>query len=521
MKTWKTWRELLAELKEKEERAKLGGGLEKQKVQKARGKLLCHERVDALVDPRSFVEINMLAETQTFEFDMQKKKILGDGVVTGFATIEGRRVFVFSQDVTVFGGSTGRAHGEKINYILRMARKVGAPVIGLYESGGGRLQDGMQNEPGAGQMFRENTRCSGVVPQIAAVMGASTGVGVYSPALMDFVIQVEKTAQMFITGPAVVKEVTGEEVTFEELGGTRTHSRKSGVIHLVAKDDNHCLELIRKLLSYLPQNNRESPPAIPGKDDPLRSNDILTEIVHVEPQKTYDMRLVIREIMDHSEFFEIQPLFAQNMIIGFGHLDGQVVGVVANQPQYLGGTIDINAADKAARFIRFCDCFNIPLIVLADVPGYLPGVDQEKKGIIRHGAKMLYAFSEATVPKITCVLRKYYGGAIPAMCCHETGADLLLVWPTAEFAMVGEKAAVAILYKEEIAKADDPEKVRQEKTREYRETIISPYYAASKQLIDGIIRPADTRRCLIYALDLLKNKQTEEATWKKHGNIPL
>jgi acetyl-CoA carboxylase carboxyltransferase component len=384
-------------------------------------------------------------------------------VVTGFATIESRRVFVFSQDVTVFGGSAGRAHGEKINYLLKMARKAGAPVIGLYESAGGRLQDGMQNESGYGQMFYENTRCSGVVPQIAAIMGACTGGGVYSPAIMDFIIQVKETAQMFITGPAVIKEVTGSEVTFEDLGGVEVHSRKSGVIHLVAKNDAHCLDLIRKLLSYLPQNNRENPPLLPSRDDPSRSNEILIEIVPTEPRKTYDMRLVIREIMDNLEFFEIQPLFAQNIIIGFGRLDGHVVGVVANQPRYLGGTIDINAADKAARFIRFCDCFNIPLIVLADVPGYLPGVDQEKKGIIRHGAKMLYAFSEATVPKISCVLRKYYGGAIPAMCCHETGADLLFAWPTSEFAMLGAEAAVTILYKKQISEAVDPEKVREKK----------------------------------------------------------
>ena len=521
MRTWKTWEELLAELQEKEKLAKLGGGRERQQAQKAKGKLLCLERVETLVDTGSFVEVNMLAETQTFEFDMQKKKILGDGVVTGFATIEGRRVFVFSQDVTVFGGSAGRSHGEKINYLLRMARKIGAPVIGLYESAGGRLQDGMQNESGYGQMFYENTRCSGAVPQIAGIMGACTGGGVYSPAIMDFIIQVEKTAQMFITGPTVIKEVTGAEVTFEELGGTRAHSRESGVVHLVAKDDGHCLALIRKLLSYLPQNNREGPPVILSTDEPLRPNEILTQIVPAEPRKTYDVRLVIREIMDHSEFFEIQPLFAQNIIIGFGRLDGNAVGVVANQPRYLGGAIDINAADKAARFIRFCDCFNIPLIVLADVPGYLPGVDQEKKGIIRHGAKMLYAFSEATVPKITCVLRKYYGGAIPAMCCHETGADLLFAWPTAEFAMLGAEAGVAILYKKEIAEADDRERVRQEKIREYKENILSPYYSASKQYIDAVIRPADTRRWFVYGLNLLKNKRPEEATWKKHGNIPL
>jgi len=515
------WKELLVELEEKEEKAKLGGGLKKQEAQKAKGKLLCRERIDALVDPGSFVEIRMLAETQTFEFDMQKKKILGDGVVTGFATIEGRDVFVFAQDVTVFGGSAGRAHGEKINHLLRTAREVGAPVVGLFESAGGRLQDGMQNESGYGQMFFENTQCSGVIPQIAAIMGACTGGGVYSPAIMDFIIQVEKTAQMFITGPAVIKEVTGAELTFEELGGSKVHSRESGVVHLVAKDDLHCLELIRKLLSFLPQNNRESPPTIPSKDDPFRSNDVLMDIVPVDPKKVYDMRLVIHEILDQSEFLEIQPLFAQNIVIGFGRLDGNVVGVVANQPRYLGGTIDINAADKAARFIRFCDCFNIPLIILADVPGYLPGADQEKKGIIRHGAKMLYAFSEATVPKITCVLRKMYGGSIPAMCCHQTGADLMFAWPTAEFAMVGSEAAVNILYRKEIAEAEDKERVRQEKIREYHETIVRPYYSASKQYIDAVIRPTDTRRWFVHALRLLKNKKPQKRIWKKHGNIPL
>ncbi|MDD4859595.1 MAG: acyl-CoA carboxylase subunit beta [Dehalococcoidales bacterium] len=517
----KSWEELLAGLKEKEELAKLAGGRDKQQSQQKQGKLLCRERIEALVDKESFVEINMLAETQTFEFGMQEKKILGDGVVTGFATIEGRRVYVFAQDVTVFGGSTGRAQGEKINHLLRMACKAGAPVIGLYETGGGRLQDGMQNQSGYGQMFFENTRCSGVIPQIAGIMGACTGGGVYSPALMDFIIQVEKTAQMFITGPAVVKEVTNAEYTFEELGGTLVHSKESGVTHLVAKNDADCLASIRRLLSYLPQNNKESPPEAPVKDNPLRSNDVLTEIVPTSPQKTYDMRLVIKEIMDSSEFLEIQALFAQNMIIGFGRLNGQVVGVVANQPRRLGGAIDINAADKAARFIRCCDSFNIPLIVLVDVPGYLPGIEQEKKGIIRHGAKMLYAFSEATVPKITCVLRKDYGGAIPAMCCHETGADLFFAWPTAEFAMLGAEAAVAILHKKEISAAADSEKVRQDKIKEYKETITSPYYAASKQYLDAVIRPADTRSWLIKGLESLKNKKLEPTVWKKHGNIPL
>ena len=518
---WKPWDELLAELEAKEQRARLGGGVEKIETHKAKGKLYCRERIEALLDSGSFQEINMLAETQTFEFDMQKKKILGDGVITGFGTIDGRKVLVYSQDVTVFGGSTGRAQGEKINLLLRMSRRMGVPVIGLYESAGGRIQDGMQNESGYGQMFWENTQCSGVVPQIAAIMGACTGGGVYSPALMDFILQVRNTAQMFITGPGVIKEVTGEQISFEELGGTEVHTRQSGVTHLAADNDEHCCKLIRHLLSFLPSNNRETPPAVASLDHPDRTSDKLTEIVPAEPMRTYDMRRVIRELMDLGDFFEIQPAFARNIIVGFGRLDGKVVGVVANQPRVVGGVIDIDAADKAARFIRFCDCFNIPLVILADVPGYLPGSDQEKRGIIRHGAKMLYAFSEATVPKVTIVIRKYYGGAIPAMCCHETGADLVLAWPTAEFAMMGSKAAVPILYRKEIAEAADPERVRQEKVIEYKETILSPYYSASKQYVDAVIRPADSRRWLIRGLELFKDKKPELKVWKKHGNIPL
>lgn len=521
MEPWKTWDELLTELNHKERLAAEGGGLEKQAAQKAKGKLLCRERIEALVDPGSFREFNMLAETQTFEFDMQSKKILTDGVVTGAARIHGRLAFVYSQDVTIFGGSAGRAHGEKINLMLRTARKVGAPVIGLYESAGGRIQDGMQNESGYGQMFFENTQCSGVVPQIAAIMGPCTGGGVYSPAIMDFIVQVKKTAQMFITGPGVIKEVTGEEISFEGLGGTEVHTRSSGVAHLAANDDRHCCQLIRELLSYLPQSNREPPACLPSNDDPERLNDNMIKIVPAEPTKVYDMRLVVRELMDNGVFFEIHLSFAKNILAGFGRLDGQVVGIVANQPRHLGGTIDIDAADKAARFIRFCDCFNIPLIILADVPGYLPGTEQEKRGIIRHGAKMLYAFSEATVPKITIVLRKYYGGAIPAMCCHETGADLLLAWPTAEFAMLGAKAAVPILYRNEINNSADPEQTRQEKIKEYKETILSPYYSASKQYVDGVIHPADSRKWLIWGLQIFKDKHTVCDSWKKHGNIPL
>lgn len=379
----------------------------------------------------------------------------------------------------------------------------------------------MQNESGYGRMFWENTQCSGVIPQIAAIMGACTGGGVYSPALMDFVIQVKDTAQMFITGPGVIKEVMGEEITFEGLGGARVHSRESGVTHLTAENDDHCCKLIRQLLSYLPSNNREPPPVVESNDDPDRRSENLIEIVPANPMKTYDMRQVIHELMDCRDFFEIHPLFASNIIVGFGRMNVKTVGVVANQPRILGGAIDIDASDKAARFIRFCDCFNIPLVILADVPGYLPGSDQEKRGIIRHGAKMLYAFSEATVPKITIVIRKYYGGAIPAMCCHETGADLLLAWPTAEFAMLGSQAAVRILYKKEIEAAENPEKIRQEKMAEYKQTILSPYYSASKQYINAVIRPADTRCWLIWGLEVFATKEPEPRAWRKHGNIPL
>jgi acetyl-CoA carboxylase carboxyltransferase component len=517
----KNWDQLIQELREKESLAREAGGQKRQQLQTSKGKMLCRERIQAIVDPGSFLEFNMLAETQTFEFDMQQKKILGDGVVTGSARIDDRPILIFAQDVTVFGGSAGKAHGEKINLLLRLARKIGVPIIGLYESAGGRLQDGMQNESGYGQMFYENTQCSGVIPQIAAILGACTGGGVYSPALMDFILQVKETAQMFITGPEVIKAVTGHHPTFEELGGTKLHSRDSGVVHLVADTELDCFKLIKKLLSFLPQNNRNRTPVRKNDDDPDRKTTGLTEIVPVDPKKTYDMKRVILEIIDDADFFEIQSTWARNIIIGFGRMAGQSVGVVANQPRSLGGTIDINAADKAARFIRFCDCFNIPLLILADVPGYLPGIEQEKLGIIRHGAKMLYAFSEATVPKITCVVRKLYGGAIPAMCCHESGADFMLAWPTAEFAMMGSEAAVNILYKKQIKNAVDPDTFRKERVADYHETIVKPYFSAAKQYIDAVIHPEDTRIWFIKLLKLLKDKKPDEHAGKKHGNMPL
>lgn len=517
----KTWDTLLETLKDMEEKARISGGLEKQQKEREKGKMSARERLNALLDPESFVEVNMFAETQTFDFDMQKKKVLGDGVITGHGTIEGRQVFVFSQDVTVFGGSCGRAHGEKINYILRMARGTGAPVIGLYESGGGRLQDGIENEAGYGRMFWENTQCSGVVPQISAIMGACTGGSVYSPALTDFIIQVEKTSHMFITGPGVIKDVTGEEVSFEDLGGFKIHSKRSGVVHFTAENERECLSLIKRLLSYLPQNNREKPAIVETGDDMNRKVPRIREIVPVPPNKAYNMHEIIREIVDHGEYLEVQPWFAMNMIICFARMAGRAVGIVANQPRVLAGTIDIDAADKAARFIRFCDSFNIPLVTLADVPGYLPGTDQERRGIIRHGAKMLYAYSESTVPKVSLVVRKSYGGAIPAMCCHETGADQFFALPTAEFAMMGAEPAVNILYKKELAEAEDPDAVRREKISEYEEKFCSPYFAASKQYVDGVINPEDTRSVIIRALLMLENKEQKPGVWKKHGNIPL
>jgi acetyl-CoA carboxylase carboxyltransferase component len=517
----KDWETLIKKLEETEKKACISGGLERQQKERQKGKMTARERVLAVLDPGSFVEINMFVETQTFDFDMQKKKIVGDGVVTGHGRIDGRRAFIFSQDVTVFGGSTGRAQGEQINYILRLARKMKAPVIGLYESAGGRLQDGIENEAGYGRMFWENTQCSGIIPQISAILGACTGGGVYSPALTDFILQVEKTSQMFITGPAVIKAVTGEEVTFEDLGGTKIHTRKSGVAHFSLPNESELAPAIRRLLSYLPSNNQEKPPCKETNDPIDRKVLRLKEIVPSAKNKSYDMHQVIEEIVDDRDYLEVQPAFARNMIVCFARFAGRSVGDVANQPCFMAGAIDIDAADKAARFIRFCDAFNIPLVTLTDVPGYMPGTEQEHRGIIRHGAKMLYAYSDATVPMISVVLRKSYGGAIPAMCCHETGADQFFAWPTAEFAMMGSEPAVNILYKREIDQAENPQAVRQEKIQEYEDTFSTPYFAASKQYVDAVIRPEETRSAITNALLMLENKEEAPRQWRKHGNMPL
>ena len=514
-------RDKITLLREMEERARQGGGIEKIERRRGEGRRTARERIDLLLDTHSFRELNMFAETQCFDFDMQDKKILGDGVVTGYGKIGGRLVFVYAQDATVFGGSCGKTHGQKICHVIRLALRSGCPVIGLNDTGGGRLQEGMDNVAGYGQMFFENSMTSGVVPQIAAIMGPCTGGGVYSPALMDFIIQIENTSQMFITGPAVVKRVMGQDVSFEELGGSRIHSQLSGVSHLTARTEKECLAMIKRLLSFLPQNNREKPAVVETGDDTQRKCANLIKIVPTDQKKTYDMREVIREVLDGGDFLEILPRYAQNIIIGFGRLAGRSVGVVANQPKVLAGAIDINAADKSSRFIRFCDAFNIPLVIFVDVPGYLPGIEQEYGGIIRHGAKMLYAWAEATVPKIACIVRKSYGGGVSAMCPHELGADMIFVWPTAEIAMMGAEPAVEILYKKEIESASDPEKVRREKIEQYRAKFSTPYQSASKQLVDAVIEPQDTRRFIVDALLMLENKRVEERPWRKHGVMPV
>lgn len=511
----------LARMKGMQERAKMGGGTEKLAKQRQLGKLTCRDRVDILLDSGSFVELNMMAEHQCRDFGMEKKRFLGDGVVTGYGFIENRKVFIFSEDATVLGGSTGKVHGAKIHYVMRLAREMGVPLIGLYDSAGARIQEGMDNVYGITGMFLQNSLNSGVVPQLAAIMGSCTGGSVYSPSLCDFFFQVEGTAHAFITGPAVIKEVTGEVIDFEGLGGAQVHSEKSGVAHFTAPNDTECLKLMRRLLSYLPQNSREKPPYKVTSDPPERKVPELIDLVPINPRKTYDMKRLIRIIVDDGDFFEVQERYARNIIIGFARMNGSPVGIVASQPQALAGTIDINAADKASRFIRFCDAFNISIVTLVDTPGFLPGVSQEYNGIIRHGAKMLYVWVEATVPKVACIIRKSYGGATPAMGLHEIGFDQVLTWPCAELQVLGAEAAVNILYAKEIKAADDPESIRQEKIEEFRHEFLNPYHPAARMVIDAIIDPTDTRDQIIRALEILSNKTSLPQSFRKHGNMPF
>ena len=488
--------------------------------QRAEGKLTARERIDKLLDPASFVEEFMLAETPCSDFGMAEKRLPSDGVVTGFGKIEGRPVYVYSQDRAVLAGSVGSAHAEKIAYVIQTARKLGVPVIGLNDSAGARIQEGLSVTSAIGKIFFENSIASGCIPQISAIMGPCIGVGSYSPALTDFIIQVQNTSQMFITGPAVIKEVLGETVTMEELGGAKIHSEVSGVTDLVAKNDEECLATIRKLIGFLPSSFESLPPRKENSDDPARALDKLETIVPEDMKRAYNILQVIKTIVDDGEFFELKAKFARNLVIGFGRLDGYPVGFVANQPMFLAGSLDVDASDKAARFIRFCDAFNIPVITLMDVPGFFPGKEQEEKGIIRHGAKMLYAYAEATVPKITIVLRKGYGGAKQALCTREMGADQLFVWPGVELAVMGGGGAVNVLYKREIEQSPDPAKTRAEKIAEYQERFNGPFEALAKQFAHAAIRPHETRKRLIQSLEILRFKK-ESRPNKKHGLMPV
>lgn len=520
----KTWETAIAKLHAMEAEARRGGGVDRQQKQRDAGRLTARERIEYLLDPDSFAELNMLAEHQCHDFGMEKKKFLGDGVITGHGTMGGRRVFIYSEDETVFGGSVGKAHGTKIHNILRLARETKVPVICLNAAGGARIQEGMDNVFGITGMFYQNTLNSGVVPQISAIMGTCAGGNAYSSALCDFIVQV-KDSYVFLAGPGVIKEVTGEEVSFEELGGTKTQSAVSGVVHLTAADDRECLDIVKRLLDFLPQNNQERPPVRPCADPADREVPELTGIVPADVSKNYDVKAVIRAIADEGDFFEIHEAFARNLVVGFARFGGQVAGIVANNPEFLGGSLDIDSSDKAARFIRTCDAFGLPLLSLVDVPGFVLGVRQEHAGILRHGAKMLYAWAEATVPRIAVIMRRMYGGGIPAMGVHEIGFDQVFAWPAAEMQVVGAEPAVRVLFGKELNKADNSPAQRQElfdrKVREYQDTYLTPYHSSSRSIVDAVIHPKHTRRAIISALQMLENKTAPARAWRKHGNIPL
>ncbi|RIH84905.1 acyl-CoA carboxylase subunit beta [Calidithermus roseus] len=511
--------ELLAEMEERRKAVELGGGPERIRKQHEGGKMTARERIDYLLDEGSFVELMPFAEHLETGL-MAGVEAPADGVVTGYGKIAGRTVFVFSQDFTVLGGSLGKTHGQKIARTMDMAVKVGAPIIGLNDSAGARIQEGVDSLSGYGEVFYRNAIYSGVVPQISAILGPCAGGAVYSPALTDFVLMSKGTSYMFITGPEVIKSVTREEVSFEQLGGSEVHTARSGVAHLEAEGDEAVLDLIKQLLSYLPQNAKERPPLVPNGDPIDRQTPELLEMVNPDPKKPYNMHEVIKTLLDGGEFLEIQPAYAKNMITGFGRLGGQSVGVVANNPRFMAGALDINASDKAARFIRTCDCFNVPILTLVDVTGFLPGVGQEHQGIIRHGAKMLYAYAEATVPKITLITRKSYGGAYLAMNSKDMGADVVLAWPTGAVAVMGAEGAANIIYRRQIQSSPDPAATRAAKIEEYKKAFDNPYVAAGRGYIDDVIDPADTRRLLALHLEMLTTKQ-EERPYKKHGNIPL
>lgn len=510
----------IEQLRELRDQAQHAGSQRAVDKQHELGKLTARERIALLLDKDSFQETDMFVRHQARGFGIEDKRPPGDAVVTGYGTVDGRTVFVFAEDFTVFGGSLGKAVADKIIKVMEMAMQVGAPVVGLKDSGGARIQEGVNALDGYGRIFYRNVQASGVIPQVSVIMGPCAGGAVYSPAITDFVYQVDGASHMFITGPDVIKAVTGEEVTFEELGGANTHAGTSGVTHFISEDGTAALEEVRYLLSFLPQNNMELPPYFSPSDSPDRHEDSLDSVIPDSPNQPYDMVSIIESVVDDGEFYQVHERYAQNITVGFARLDGHSVGVVANQPSHLAGTLDISASEKGARFVRMCDAFNIPIVTFVDVPGFLPGVEQEHGGIIRHGAKLLYAYCEATVPRVTVITRKSYGGAYLVMNSRGVGADLVYAWPSAEIAVMGAQGAVNVIHRREIADADEPDDRRQELIDEYEEAFANPYVAAELGLVDDVIEPRETRTKLVRALEMLRNKR-DTLPAKKHGNIPL
>ncbi len=510
----------IEQLVNERKRVALGGGEKRLEAQRSKGKMTARERIEVLLDENSFVEVDMFVKHRGVDFGMADREAPGEGVVVGYGTVDGKLIYVSSQDFTVMGGSLGEMHAKKICKVMDMAMRNGAPFVAINDSSGARIQEGVDALNGYGDIFFRNTQASGYIPQLSVIMGPCAGGAVYSPALTDFIFMTQGTSQMFITGPQVIKAVTGEDVSLEQLGGAAVHNQVSGVAHFYADNDEQTLAQVRRLISFLPSNNLEETPWADSDDDQARQNDDLLSIVPIEPNRAYEVREVIQSIVDDGDFMEVHASFAQNMVVGFARMNGRAVGIVANQPKVLGGSLDIDASDKAARFVRFCDAFNIPLVTLIDVPGYMPGLNQEYGGIIRHGAKMLYAYSEATVPKISLIMRKAYGGAYLAMCSKALGADVVFAWPTAEIAVMGAEGAANIIFRDDIKNADDPVATRAEKIEEYRTKFASPYVAASRGMVDDVIDPRDSRRMIINALEANATKR-ENRPAKKHGNLPV
>jgi len=516
-----TIQDKLDRLTKLEKQAKTSGGEKRIKQQHARGKLTARERIDLILDPGSFEELDPFVTHRTTDFGLAEQQYLGDAVVAGFGKIDGRLVFIYSQDFTILGGTISEVSAQKACKVIDLALRKGAPMIALWDSGGARIQEGVMSLYGVGEILLRNTWCSGVIPQLSVVMGPCAGGAVYSPAITDFVFVVKGISQMYITGPDVVKAVTSEEISHEKLGGAMTHAQKSGVAHFVAENEPECLQTVRRLLSFLPQNSMEDPPATEPTDDPDRTDENLLNLIPDEPNKSYDMKQIIISVIDNGDFMEVHRHFAPNLIVGFARLNGKPVGIVAQQPAYLAGVIDIDASVKGARFVRFCDAFNIPLVSFVDVPGFMPGAKQEHGGIIRHGAKFIYAYAESTVPKVTIITRKAYGGAYIVMGSKHLRGDINYSWPTGEIAVMGPEGAVNILFRDAIAKSDNPDETRQKLVADYKERFANPYAAAARGYIDAVIDPRMTRPKLIRALEMLENITDNTRPYKKHGNIPL